>query len=124
MSRFLPAASTASIFMPTIFETCGPGSRARAAVTTRPARYGRSATAILASVSPSGIRRPSARSGSGARGLPGSGFASGDHRPFARSAQDEPAIALDEAGLEEGFVVPGAAHRLTVHLADDQLAEA
>ena len=84
-------------------ETCGPGSRARAPVTTRPARYGRSATAILASVSPSGIRRSS---------------------PTRASSQDEPAIALDEARREQRFVVRRASAGSPSILRDDQLAPA
>ena len=60
MSRFLPIASTAVISWPTIRWTCGtgPGPLARAAVTVRPTRYGRSPAAVRKSVSPSGTQPP------------------------------------------------------------------
>src|SRR2546423_1856309 len=56
MRRFLPSASTPVIVEPTTRATCGPGKRARAPVTERPRRYGRSPAAVRARASPSGIR--------------------------------------------------------------------
>ena len=106
ISRFLPSDSTAVISCPTT--RCdlgtGPDRAARAAVTVRPTRYGRSPAAVRKRVSPSGI---------GVSAWPGD----------AGDARHEPAVAGDEPGLEQASAGTARRRRLAVDLADDQLAD-
>src|SRR3954470_21740849 len=87
--------------------TCGtaPGPAARAAVTVRPTRYGRSPAAVRKRVSPSGTQTTT-RGGASPAGV----------------AQDEPSISRDETGLEEERPEPRGRDVLTIDLAEDQLA--
>ena len=80
-----------------------PGPPVRAAVTVRPTRYGRRPAAVRKSVSPSGTQ---------ALGV------------ALRDAQDEAAIAGDEARLEQDRAERRDRHVLAVDLADDELADA
>src|SRR5215510_3972542 len=96
MSRFLPWASTDSIFLPMRRWTCGtaPGPLVRAAVTERPTRYGRRPVAVRRSVSPSG------------------------------TAQHQPAVAGQEARRDQPLAEGRLPDRHPVDLRDGQLADA
>src|SRR4051794_22429594 len=101
MTRCFPIGSIATTDEPMTRWICGPGCRALAARIERPTSNGRSATAVLKMVSPSGT--------------PGPRVSQSSH------AQGEAKVLAREAGLLQHRPMRRAQRRLAVNAFDGQL---